>query len=80
MKGGNIVDLFVLYSVDKNTQDKGVLGVFNEVGLIKAINKMIVQKELFFEGDLNDLDFEGINELSSEIFVEEFELNNMQNI
>jgi hypothetical protein len=80
MKGGNVLDLFVLYGVDKQMQDRAVLGVFDEVGLFKAINKMIVQKDLFFEGELSDLDFEGINELSSDIFVEEFELNSTQNI
>jgi hypothetical protein len=41
---------------------------------IHSSNKMVTRK------DLDDLDFEGINELSSDIFVEEFELNSTQNI
>ncbi len=77
-------ELYVLFACDewKSSDSMGLLGVFDESNIKKALEKLLKQGDIELEVDkaIDEIDIERMNAYVKYAHIEQIELNDMQNI
>ena len=78
------MELYVLYACDewKSSDSMGLLGVFDEKNIKVALKKMLKQKDIELETSksIDEIETERLNAYVKYAYIEQFDLNDMQNI
>ena len=78
------MELFVLFSCDewKSSDSMGLVGVYDEKGLRKALKQLLKKKdvEVMNNENIDEIEVEDLNKYVTYAYIEEVELNSLQNV